>query len=411
MAALFEKITENGNLRYMCGLIGAMTAVQIYYLGRSMRDIRVGIIAGLFFAFSPLSVRIDRMAMIEALGTALTVAFVQVIWRGITGRRWVMVGGTLLGMLLLTKELLVFMVPVLLLSFIIYRRQLTARKVAAVIALGAACWAIYALCSTAIDAHFFWSVKTESIQRLLGEKVTTGYALPRYPSPVGDIESRAWEISPDICIGVIALIGCLRRVRIKDSSGPERLALIWLLSVGGFLLAARIYNFQFVVYLVPPAAIGTALVLGSPIGNHHKYEMGIVRFWVAILLVIAAATSTIYRYVFTTDMAQTEAAIWINKNLPGDTVLYAPMEFSWLSTQDHDVNPYYFPSLESTRKLDIHWVVISPRTSYMLDPGTLDYINRYGRIVQRFYGVTLRQVDIIYLNAPLGIDAALSNSK
>lgn len=402
VAAIFEKITWGADPRYLCGLIGAVTAVQLYYLGQEMRGVRVGVIAGLYFAFSPIAVRIDRMGMIEALGTALTVAFIQVIWRGIEGRRWVLAGGIVLAMLFLTKELLIFMVPLLLASAVLYRKQLPARKVAAVIAFGAACWAIYALCCTVIDASLFWSVGTESIRRALGEQVTTGYALPRYPSPYGDIKTRAWEIAPDVLMGVIALVGCLARLRLKDNSRPERLALIWLLSVGGFLLAAHIYNFQFIVYLVPPVVIGGALTLGSIIGDRQAYRTWLTRAWVAILVVAAAATAVIYRYGFTTDMALTETATWVNKNLPAHTLLYAPVEFNWLSPQDGVVNPYYFPSLESTKKLDIHWVIISPRTSYMLDPQTLRYITDHGHVARRFYGATLREVDVIYLKTPLG---------
>ena len=405
IAAVFEKITANADPRYLCGFIGAITAVQLYYLGRSIRGMRVGIIAGSYFAFSPLAVHIDRMGMIEALATALTVAFVQIICRGIargTGRVWVISSGLALGMLFLTKELLIFMVPFLLITAVLYRRRLPLSKVMAIIAIGAGCWAIYAACSSAIDASLFWSVKTEALRRLTGEQVTTGYALPRYPSPFADIETRGWEIIPDALMGIIALVGCTARVRHRNIRSAEALALIWLLSVGGFLLAGKIYNFQFVVYLVPPAALGGALALGSINGNRQALRIWQARIYVAVALITAAAISDIYRYGFTTDMALTETATWVNTHLPARTLLYAPVEFNWLSPQDGIVNPYYFPSLEKVERLDIHWVIISPRTTYMLYPQTLNYITKYGHVVERFYGDTLLEVDVIYLPSGLG---------
>jgi 4-amino-4-deoxy-L-arabinose transferase-like glycosyltransferase len=425
LAAVFQKVTGGASLRYFSAIVGAVTAAEIFWLARSLGNQRTGVVAGLLFALSPLAVRIDRMAMIESLAVLVMVVFVHLFWRGMNGRPWVVPCGACLGVGFLTKELVVFVLLVPLVFTLVYRdhRSISLPKVLAVVAIGMSCYLPYVAWGLATNYHRFWLVKTESVRRVLGLKVTTGYSLPRYPSPVKDIVDRIGEIGPDILTGVVAVLASVRAVLRRRLSAT--LAMTWLLSVAVFLVAAHIYNFQFVVYLVPAAAIGLALAAtgtdpadgddpadgtgradgAEPADGTGRANGAVARRVAAVAVVVILAWSSVavaYRYVFTTDMATTQAGTWVEDNVPNGALVYGPQELSWLAPDHGIVNPYYFPKLGDVRRLYIHWVVISPRTSYMLDPATLHVVETRGRVVAHFRGVTSRGVDVVYLQDPLG---------
>jgi 4-amino-4-deoxy-L-arabinose transferase-like glycosyltransferase len=101
-------------------VLSSLTCVNIFYLGRILRNTRIGLAATWIWVFDPLSIRLGRRAMLESImGFFLTLSLLT-FFQGVKKHdlRWIVVSGVFFGLAAGTKMFAWLEIPILAISII-----------------------------------------------------------------------------------------------------------------------------------------------------------------------------------------------------------------------------------------------------------------------------------------------------
>jgi len=100
-------------------LITALTCVPVYYLGKTIKDWKTGLIASMFFAFEPISMAFGQLAMLDSPMIFFAALSILCFYHAERNHqlKYVWIGGLLFGMALATKFPAMILVPVILVWF------------------------------------------------------------------------------------------------------------------------------------------------------------------------------------------------------------------------------------------------------------------------------------------------------
>jgi hypothetical protein len=280
--------------RWLNVLIASLTAALLFSIGRRLRGDWLGLALAAVFVFDPFGLRINRRAMLETLAGFLMLASVAVLLmaperRRISAARG-LIAGLLLGLALLTKELIFpILIALALFGGWEWLRQprseerlafvnTTPAAILITLATALLTYLIYPLW-TATGGNFFeyWEEKQLGLMRMAGLVQITGWNRPGV-SFLNFFLGRLRDYGTSyllLGLGGLALVGLIVWARRWRSA---RLLIAWGLVIYpffAFLTTAGSGNDQFFYFLLLPAVLLIAAALGSlpPIKQISRFSV------------------------------------------------------------------------------------------------------------------------------------------
>lgn len=437
-----------------------LTAVLLYFFGKRIHGPKLGLILALIFSLDPFGLRINRRAMLETLAGLLALAGMLVYLISsmpTTSRRatnllssfvfpitpGVIIAGVLLGLALLSKELVFTTLIAIALfggleciySLLVSRRPNNMRAILLITiqsGLPAILTISFALFTYLIYSYWIYTIgewpeyseeKILAVKRLLGLVQLTGWNRPGV-----SLFDFLWQRLADygtsyaiIGVGALAIIGLALWAR---HLRPARLLIAWgfiLYPFYAFIALIGSGNDQFFYYLLVPAMILTGYAAFT-IEELRKVKItspAISRAtaWVAtwgtrlfpwILLVTAIPSGLVhwwFSYGVGVDNGYAQFAQFVQQNLSPNEPLNAsgdPIKFRYF-LPNHTVYAYATP--EEAIKGGVHYFVLTPKDVRFrygkIRPELAEWIQGNGRQVFTFSGDSYGDIHLYYVDHPI----------
>lgn len=328
--------------RLTSAILGALTALVAYALGKALHGQRLGWLAALFLAVAFLHVRDSHYGVPDVAVTffvSLSVLFCLLTVQR-PSRWWLWMAAATGGFALATKWSVWPLLITLFMAVVLRRVQGRARGMEIPIAL---------LCFTGGFA-------AGGFQLLLKPGIYLEYALREQQAGAGG-GFGAWQVDTvtgwvfylktltygfGIVLLVLAILGCLKRlvhmIRTRDMASLVLLSfpVLYFLVMG----ASRHYFARYALPLIPFAALFAAEAI---VDLMSRLEIRKVRFgkgWVALLVVLAIAEpltrDILHDKIMTQQDTRTIAKNWIEANIPGGAKIAIdwPMHGPALATEE-----------------------------------------------------------------------------
>ncbi len=417
------------HLRYMNAIIAGLTAVLLFWFGKRLHSIKLGILLTALFILDPFGVRINRRAMLETLAMLLSLAGIAVFWIGVQSHRprWLflrlspttILSGLLLGAALLTKEL-TFINLLALFVFAVwddyiqghFRRALQSQRggffsidrhqtllmAGQAFLIAFLTYAVYMLwVMTEGNATLYFSEKILGIQRLLGMVQLTGWNRPGV-SLIDLIVQRLRDYATSYLLLAMGGASLLWLLFYSFVNRAGRFLASWgmvLYPSFAFVALVGSGNDQFFYYLLIPALLLVSYsVITFPEAADYLFSQTMPKInpifqplhkiglqsWklagIAMTVVIIALVMPYnlrlwaVNYALGQDNGYTQFAEYVSANLPAGTRINAtgdPIKFRYF-LPTYEIGTAATP--EEAMQASVHYFALAPKDVQM----------RYGRI-------------------------------
>jgi 4-amino-4-deoxy-L-arabinose transferase-like glycosyltransferase len=223
-------------------------------------------------AVDPFLLRFGRAVLIEPMAVLAALTALAVAWRMRRARTWTYatVVGAFVGIALLVKEPVVFLVAAPLAAAVLQRSRRDFGRHGLALVVGVLVWSAFPLWAVFTgNWDYFYDVHTLSLRRILGTAQTSGLNRPGV-SPLASVKDTLGQYAGGYVLfaaaAVVLAVGvwrALRRPRSVEAGSAQILALG--VAAFGFLVYSLGFgqaNEQLTVYTVPASAL---LVAGAPV--------------------------------------------------------------------------------------------------------------------------------------------------
>jgi 4-amino-4-deoxy-L-arabinose transferase-like glycosyltransferase len=373
--------------RSLNAVLAGLTATLLFWLGRHLRGLWLGVLLVLLFVIDPFGIRINRRAMIETLAVLLSLSGMALLLAGYRDGRLsrprAIGAGLLMGAGLLTKDL-AFTTPLAVMVFAVWEMR---RRGAGLRCIGAPTllapflaggiallsYALVLLWALAIG-HWerFAAVKVLSIQRLLGLVHTSGWNRPDV-SLIDFLTQRLVDYGTSyliLALGGVATVVLLVFGREKPAG---RLLAAWGLVLYPVFAAVALFgsgNDQFFYFLLLPAMIlfgyGLTLFLEQaetrwqkPV-NWSLAKRGVV---IAVVLVVLPFNIVLWWYTYGVgvDDGYRQLSSYVDSSVPSGIPINASgddLKFRYFFP-DHPIARASTP--QEARDEGVQYFVLSPK--------------------------------------------------
>lgn len=262
--------------RYLSALYGALIAVSLFFAGSLLLNRQVGLLASLLFMLDPYVVWRNHFNYLEPLATLFATLMIMAYLTvpnlsDARQRRWRLLAvGLLLGLALLTKELIALYFAPFIVHALLFRR-IAIREMALVLGSSLSVYAIFPLWSAFIGEFDDWAgSRTWLFQRLIGSIKDTGITRPGAPLRQ-TLNTNLLDYWPWILLlGVTALLTALFlylyfRRGLRDA--PAELLASFVIGSYGFFGVVRllggVINEHFFYLLMPVPALTVAYAVAA----------------------------------------------------------------------------------------------------------------------------------------------------
>lgn len=168
-------------VRLVNAFAGAITIAFLFRLIERLGGLRAALLASAIFMLDPFVVRINRRNMLETMAEMWVVIGLYLFWRQrerLTTRNMLLIG-TIFGLALLTKELMIFGLAVIPLFTLLTGRWRDFKKAIAICGVALSIWCLYPFWAWSIgQGEKFFHNKTFNLRRLIGLVQVTGWNRP-----------------------------------------------------------------------------------------------------------------------------------------------------------------------------------------------------------------------------------------
>lgn len=399
------------NARLLTSVCSALTVPIVFIWITKASNYKIGFTIALLLVFEPYALKFGRIGILESMVMLFIVISLYLFWeaneKGGFGRY--ILAGVFFGLSLLTKELALFLiVPIAiwwLLTRYFLKEKVDARKVLVFLGTGLLMYLRYVVWALLVTASIFLQTKIYLIQRVFWIIKDTGYTNPAHISFAPDFMETAYLYIATYVLLAIAPFACLYMISERKQL-PVLLA-SWAIGSAIFFLAIGIHNPQFFVYVTVSAVVvdGYALSMIYPkllakiqeaqwSWKHPKRWL--IGLMAVLLIYNAGAWYTLYGVG--TDDAFSQSISWIEANIPRGTEIVSPYTYEYFLK---DYKMYDLETTEDVKGKSIHYFITSPRWTYLQSNDLQEYIKKNGRVIETFYGTSLRKIDIYYIENPL----------
>jgi hypothetical protein len=379
--------------RIVVAIMGTITILLTYLIGRKLYNNEIGIIAAAFIAFTPLAVNDSHYATVDVpLMFFVTLAFLAICYLIHTGSlRWYVLSGIFIGLSAAAKYNGALMGLVLLVAFLLRIRLYTKKSRRPIFEEFKKLLAAY--CATAItfaiSSPYIILDHSKSIKDIMFEinHMRAGHGVLFSETPIGYIHHLQTSLYSGLTpvlelISILGLILIVYTVFRKDSKGKNVTAgiliLTWVLSYYAIIGSWEVKFPRYVIPLLPFLALsaayftywisqkGSLLIQERGVKWDKKYQTWILSALTLSCLVFPVYASLNVDATFTTKDTREAALDWIDTHLPSNSVI---------------VREAYTPEIELLKK---HKVKVRSLSNKLLeDSDDIDYIitssSTYGR--------------------------------
>lgn len=427
--------------RHINALIAGLTAVILYFFGKSLHSTKLGLLLALIFSLDPFMLRINRRAMLETMAGMLVLAGMALYfvhskpnpaWRNskwrllqsLIPKPGLILSALIFGLALLTKELVfIGLVAVILFGVLQFVYHLikprhrdgisqiiaifihTIYPAVLVTSIAALTYLLYPLWALYIgEWSIFSQEKSLGLKRLLGLVQLTGWNRPGF-SLLDFMFQRLTDYGSSYLLIALGGVATLVLILWTRHLRPARFLIAWGLTLYpffAFLAFAGSGNDQFFYFLIVPAIVlvGYALITVPEIKEARLSPKFMPRFieriqmqgqnWAPLLLLLVIFPYNIFQwwmnYGVGVDNGYAQFTRFVESNLPSQEPLNAsgdPVKFH-----------YFFPDRPIVDALNPQEAVSSGVEYYVISPKDFRY--RYGKSNPEFAAFVQELGELIY---------------
>lgn len=377
---------------------------------------RVVAVAMLLVAVDPFLLRFGRLVLIEPMALCAALATLLLAWRlrDAAASRYVPLVGVCIGVAVLVKMPVVFLVAAPALAAVLGRDWRHLRRHLAALAVGGVIWASFPLWA-AVQGHGgpFAELQTLSLRRLVGAAQVSGLGRSDV-SAVDVFLDTFWQFFPGYLVFalggaalVAGLLRCLRRPAAVDEGSRQVL---------GFATAAYAFlgysvlvgqaNEQLTVYAIPAAALLAADA------RHHLVRRGRaaagrllvpVAATTVLVAVVAGVTSWTAHFWPTRDDASLAVGRWVEEHYPCTPVNVTGDIYHWApALPRHPLNDY--ASGPEALDAGVRLFLLSPKDAELrygsMSPEFEQWIRANATQVHARPSVTHREISVWVVGSP-----------
>jgi 4-amino-4-deoxy-L-arabinose transferase-like glycosyltransferase len=427
--------------RHINALLAGLTAVILYFFGKSLHSNKLGLLLALIFSLDPFILRINRRAMLETMAGMLVLAGMALYFvhskpnptRRNSSWGWVqslvpkpglIIAALIFGLALLTKELvfigltavIVFGILQFLYHLIVTRSKSgrshifeifihTIYPAALVTSIAGLTYLLYPLWALYLgEWSIFSQEKTLGFKRLLGLVQLTGWNRPGF-SLLDFMFQRLTDYGSSYLLIALGGVATLVLILWTRHLRPARFLIAWGLTLYpffAFLAFAGSGNDQFFYFLVVPAIVlvGYALIKIPEIIEARLSPKFMPRFveriqtrgqnWAILLFLLVIIFFSLFRwwtnYGVGVDNGYAQFTRYVQTNLPPQE----PLNSSGDPVKFH----YFFPDRPIVAALTPYEAVTSGVEYYAITPKDFRY--RYGKSNPEFAAFVQDMGELIY---------------
>lgn len=109
---------------YFVGVLGVLGVLGVFFLGRKLFSEKVGLIAALFYATSPLIIIFDRYPYHQSVISIFTIAFIYSLFLSVKKTKFFILSSFLFGLLMQLELSNLVLLPVLVIIFLLFRKEI-----------------------------------------------------------------------------------------------------------------------------------------------------------------------------------------------------------------------------------------------------------------------------------------------
>jgi 4-amino-4-deoxy-L-arabinose transferase-like glycosyltransferase len=424
---IFEGIYS---LRWLCCLLGALTALLIYEFVRFAFGARAALVASLLFLLDPFVVRICRRIMLESQMQLFVVAGMFLFFRYRHQFTWTRIGvvSLLLGLALLTKELAVISLGSCLLFCLFRRRRKLLQRAVIAATLAVGVWSTYPAWAVASGKWSeFREAKLFGVERLAGVVPTTSWKnpavslanapkttkyqhlqnLPRISLREALVANGIQYASSYALIVFAPFLALYLWWRRRDDA--SLFVLSWLLTTGVFLGVSSLLgtlHVQFVYMIMPPTCVAAGVALAPRAASPRAASLldGIRLLLLGVILVFGA-WRWVFLFGFGTDNSYHRLAQYVEEHVPTNAVINASQP-----VRIEPASRWLFPhhtlaSLRDPKKLarrHIRYAILGSKDVWAgygrLSTEYVSWLRANGRRVFHAYGNTYWDLELIEIS-------------
>lgn len=420
--------------RLLASLCSALTVLVVFVWIKRVSDCKIGAISVALLMLEPYALKYGRIGILESMAMLFIVISLYVFWKanekGGLGRY--VLAGVFFGLALLTKELAIFLfVPIAiwwLLTRYVLKEKVDVKGVSIFVGTALLMYSGYVIWALSIDASAFLHaspIRLQGIrdagyyisfiadfldassflhtkfylfQRIFWIIKDTGYTHPGYISFMSDFMETAHLYVATYILLAIAPFACLYLI-LREKNRSSILLVSWLIGSAIFFLAIGIRNPQFFTYIIVPAVVVDGYALSKiyfEIRKGWKSGKPLSYLIASILAILVVYNAGVWYnlYGVGTDDAFSQSILWTEANVPKETKIVVVYTYEYFLK---DYKLYNLEALDNVNGLDIHYFITSPRWTYAVDTDLLEYLRTKGNIIGTFYGTSLREINIYYV--------------
>lgn len=397
--------------RLLNALVGALTIMLLFRFVERLGGLRAALLTSTLFLFDPFVVRINRRNMLETMGEFWVLLGLYLFWCERNRLKWpqTILIGTIFGLALLTKEMMIFGLAVLPLFILLSKRWQDIKKVGMICGIALAVWLLFPLWAWWIGyGQAFIENKSHNVRRLLGFIQHTGWNRSQV-SFLNALQVHLEQYGTSyllILLGGLLLLVMWRTWR--DEKGYFIVAwgtVMYLLSIH-IILFGTLHEYFFYYLIVPlMVLVGTMTIrlIDSLVGHPLQQQTLLV----IVLFLVMIQSFNVYRWVklFATedDRALYELTEYISETVPPGTTVNSMFH------QNSQLLPAMLPEYEvvgmrhpaTIQEKKVEYIALSSKNLWgaydLMTPDYYKWVETHGELVFSTYGNTFWDVTLYRL--------------